>query len=79
METFSLTVNHNNKEYTIEGSLLQLGYTHKIYLDVEGIEVVLEPDEERKYRAVVAPELAGTIDQHLVAAVVAEIQQHLDQ
>ncbi len=79
METFSLTINHNSKDYTIEGSLLQLGYTHKIYLDVEGMEVVLEPDEERNYRAVVAPELSGTIDQHLVAAVVAEIQHHLDQ
>jgi hypothetical protein len=77
METFSLDILHNGKQHTIHGSLLQLGYTHKIYLDVEGVEVVLEPDEERNYRAVVTPELADKVNKELIAFVIEEIQKHL--
>ncbi len=77
MELFSITVQHNGKEHSIEGKMLELGYTHKIYLEINGVEIVLEPDEERNYRAVVDPAFAGKLDKELVAAVVSEMENHL--
>ena len=36
--------------------LVQLGYTHKFSVDVQGQEIFFEPDEERNYRALIGPE-----------------------
>jgi len=77
MDTFTITVEHKGKEYQINGELLQLGYTYKIHLDVEGIPVVLEPDEERNYRAVVAEEYLNKISPALLKLIVEELGQHL--
>ena len=51
-EPFILTIQYNGREYTFEARLAIMGYTHKFYVVVNGKEVVYEPDEERKYRAI---------------------------
>ena len=53
-EPFILTIDYNGREYTFEARLAAIGYTHKFYVVVNGKEVVYEPDEERKYRAILS-------------------------
>jgi len=53
-EPFILTIQYDGREYTFEARLAVMGYTHKFYVVVNGKEVVFEPDEERKYRAILS-------------------------
>ena len=46
-DTFDIPVTYNGKELLFKSRLLILGYTHKISVDVNGTEVLYEPDEER--------------------------------
>jgi hypothetical protein len=52
-DTFDIPVTYKGKELLFKSQLLILGYTHKISVDVNGTEVLYEPDEERNYRAVI--------------------------
>jgi hypothetical protein len=52
--SFIIPVLYKGKEIGFNARLLVLGYTHKIQVDVNGQEVLFEPDEERNYRAVIA-------------------------
>lgn len=54
-EEFELPVVFDNRQYHFTSKLLQFGYTHKFQVDVDGTEVLFEPDEERKYRAWIDP------------------------
>jgi hypothetical protein len=51
-DTFDIPVTYKGKELLFKSHLLILGYIHKISVDVNGTEVLFEPDEERNYRAV---------------------------
>ena len=55
-EPFELPVTYKDKELLFPARLLMLGYTHKFQVQVNGHEVLFEPDEERNYRAVINPE-----------------------
>ena len=52
-ETFDIPVTYKNKELAFKGKLLQLGYTHKIEVEIDGDKLLFEPDEERNYRATI--------------------------
>ena len=52
-ESFTLVVNYKGKEYQVESEFRVFGYTHKIAINLEGDEILFEPDEECKYRAVI--------------------------
>ncbi len=52
-EEFNLPVFYKEEELLFSSQLLILGYTHKFVVDVDGNEIIFEPDEERNYRAVV--------------------------
>jgi len=58
-EIFPINVFYNGRDYTLELRLVTVGYTHRFYADIDGTEVVFEPDEERKYRVVVPSSLPG--------------------
>ena len=50
-------INSNQgSEYTFDGHLVTVGYTHRFCVMINGLEVIYEPDEERNYRAI----LTGT-------------------
>ena len=76
-DTFDIPVTYKDKELTFKSQLLILGYTHKISVDVNGTEVLYEPDEERNYRAVIDPEkmeeMKG-IDKELLKAIAGAIE-----
>ena len=52
-EPFSITIFYEDREYSFEAKLVTMGYTHKFYVMVNGMEVIYEPDEERNYRAII--------------------------
>ena len=55
-EEFEIPIVYDNKQYHFKARLLQLGsYTYKIQVNVNGTEVLFEPDEERNYRAYIYP------------------------
>ena len=50
-EDFKIPVVYNGTQYHFKARMLQFGYTHKFQVDVNGTEVLFEPDEEGNYRA----------------------------
>jgi hypothetical protein len=50
-EPFDLPVTYNGKDLFFSAHLQQVGYSHRIVVDVYGQAVYFEPDEERNYRA----------------------------
>ena len=58
-EDFSIDVVYKGEELIFNGTIVSTGYVHKFIINVNGIEVTYEPDEERNYRAIV-----GDVDQH---------------
>ena len=76
-EPFSIKVVYKGQEYSFEAKLTTVGYTHKFYVLINGLEVIYEPDEERKYRAVVNGQdqrLVKDSDVGLIKAVGVEIE-----
>ncbi|WP_158827579.1 hypothetical protein [Mucilaginibacter lacusdianchii] len=57
-DVFQLPVNYDTQELLLDSRLLQFGYQHKFEVNVNGIAVLFEPDEEYRYRALISPELA---------------------
>ena len=55
-EGFDIPVSCKGKELLFPARLVSFGYTHKIEVDVQGTLVHFERDEEREWRALVAPE-----------------------
>jgi len=54
MEDFTIDIVLGGKEYSFEMRLVATGYMHKFHVSIEEVEVVFEPDEERKFRAIVS-------------------------
>jgi hypothetical protein len=76
-EGFSIEVEVERKEYSFEARLATVGYTHRFYVLINGLEVTYEPDEERNYRAMVSVGDSATIsdiDKALIKAVGDKIQ-----
>ena len=76
-DSFDLPVMYKGEELLLPAQLLQLGYTHTFKVDVNGTEVLFEPDEERSYRAVMDPALPDSgkkIETGLLQATAAAIE-----
>jgi hypothetical protein len=52
MDSFELPVDYLGNELLFPAELLNMGFTHKIKVTVEGTPILFEPDEERNYRAI---------------------------
>ena len=77
-ETFELPVSYNNKEILLPAQLHQYGYTYKIEVEINGIPVFFEKDDERNWRALVEPSTMET-SQHLKMEMLQAIANSLDQ
>jgi len=76
-EPFIITVLVGRKGYAFEARLATVGYTHKFYVTINGIEVIYEPDEERNYSAMLVDINQGHLqdcDTELIIAVGDKIQ-----
>ena len=70
--TFELDVDFNGETFEFPGQLIISGYVHKIELDINGTKVLFEPDEERKYRALLSMQdlTDNQIEMGLIKAIV---------
>lgn len=55
-EGFELPVVYKGEEISFPGRLLNYGYSYKIELEIFGAMLLFEPDEQRNFRALIAPE-----------------------
>jgi hypothetical protein len=75
-EKFVLTARYKNLDRDFDAELRLYGYTHKIAIVIDEIEILFEPDEERNYRAVL-PDAIGrekTPDTELLEAIAKELE-----
>jgi hypothetical protein len=71
MEEFELPVSVNGKEFLFPSKLIQLGYTYRIEIDVNGALINFERDEERHWRALIDDEAMNyKIDAAIVNAII---------
>ena len=78
-ESFTLTVHYKGEERSFDAELRMLGYTHKIAVNINGAELLFEPDEERNYRAVLSEKDINKkdIDPELCQLIAAELEANL--
>ena len=78
-ESFTLTVHYKGEERSFDSELRVMGYTHKIAVNIDGTEVLFEPDEERNYRAVLSEKDINKkdIDAQLIGLIAAELEANL--
>jgi hypothetical protein len=76
-EEFIIPVSFKGEELAFKARLLNFGYIHKIQVEVNGVDVLFEPDEERNYRVVVDPvylEGNNMVDVELLKAIACTIE-----
>jgi len=79
-DEFLITVKQGKEEISFPARLLQFGYSYKIEVDVNGAQVIFEPDEERNWRAQLQPEqwqLRDKIKPGLLVSIAGEIENIL--
>jgi hypothetical protein len=72
-----IPITYLGKELEFEGKFYPYGFIHRIELNLNGIIVFFEPDEERNYRALIAPEhseKSRSLDTGLLAAIAAQLK-----
>lgn len=78
-QPFTIQINWKNEILEFDGELREMGFTYKIAIQVEDVEVLFEPDEERNFRAVIPAEIPfrKTPDMNLLKDIAAELERNL--
>ena len=79
-EGFDMDILHKDEELTFPCKLLKFGFTYKIEVDLHGNKILFEPDEERKWRALIPYEGINSdkkIDKSLLTTVASTIDELL--
>ena len=77
-ENFELQVNYNGKEMLFPANLVRFGYSYRIEVDVNGVLVSFEKDEERNWRALIENDDFGqsnTVSPELLQAIVDSLDE----
>ncbi len=54
-DAFELPVKYRNQELSYPGYFKRRGYSYRIEMQVDGLVIYFEPDEERNWRAIMDP------------------------
>ena len=54
-DDLEVPVSYKNQELIFYAKFFQFGYSYKFEVDVNGVLIFFEPDEERNFRAMVDP------------------------
>jgi hypothetical protein len=69
-DDLQIPVTYKNQELTFTAKFIQFGYSYRFEVDVNGILVFFEPDEERNFRAIVNPSVDnGKFDRELIELI----------
>jgi hypothetical protein len=77
LQEFELPVSYRGEERLFPAALQASRFNHQFLVDVYGLEILFEPDEERNYRAMIDPELLDKnrkIDAALLQAIAEAIE-----
>lgn len=74
---FELPVVYRGEELLVPAKLVRFGYTYKIFVELDGREIIFEPDEERNLRAVMEGHGSETIPIEKISAVGAALDRYL--
>lgn len=77
-ERFLLSVTYKGEVLKYDAEMRYYGYVHKVAVDVDGLMVMFEPDEEGNYRALVTPEQMNSKDNKLETGLLQAIAQKLE-
>jgi hypothetical protein len=74
-ESISISLLYEGKEREFEARLQSWAYGHRFFVDVDGVELIIERDDGGNYRAIVSPEYAGPVPSPgLVQAIIDTLQ-----
>ncbi len=76
-EPFSLPVEFKGKEIIIPGRLVRRGYSYKIHMEIDGRDIIFEPDEERNFRAVSETVEGNTVSIEIIRAIAEALEKYL--
>ncbi|MBA4166838.1 MAG: hypothetical protein H0X41_04745 [Chitinophagaceae bacterium] len=77
-DSFELPVEYEGKEMIFPASLVQMGYTYKIYVQLDDQRIIFEPDEERNFRAICEDDNSiKMISPGIVKAIGLALEKHL--
>lgn len=78
MQEFELNIKHRGETKTFHGTFSKYGYSYRFTIDIEGNEVIFEPDEERNLRAIVPAAMQDHSKmKELVPLIAEELQKSL--
>jgi hypothetical protein len=78
-ERFLLEVTYKGEVLKYDTEMRNYGYVQKVMVDIDGLPVTFEPDEEGSYRALVSPELVNNKDNKLEVGLLQAIAQQLEE
>lgn len=58
---FIIEIEIGREKLIFDAKLDTIGFVHRILINVSGINVIFEPDEERNYRAIITPNSTNKI------------------
>ena len=76
-DLITIPVAYLGKELEFEGRFYPYGFIYRIELTLNGLTIFFEPDEERNFRALVAPEYSKkshSLDTGLLAAIAPQLK-----
>jgi hypothetical protein len=71
---FELPVLINGEEQSFNGRLATFGYSYKLYIVVNGKELVFEKDDEQQYR-VLSEQSETNVDEEMLTAIIASLKK----
>lgn len=73
-----IEIDLNGEHLIFDARLQTSGFVHQIHINVSGIDVAFEPDEERNYRAIVQPAQLQALTKKDIA-IIAAIGEELEK
>jgi hypothetical protein len=74
-EPIIIPLTFDGKEREFAARLQTWAYGHRIFIDVDGAELIIERDDEGEYRVLVSPEHSGPLPSpDLVQAIIGTLQ-----
>lgn len=72
-ESIQLPVRYNGEDLELSLSIVPLGYTYQLHVEISDRILILEKDENREYRVIDKSGIAKPAEQGLVLAIIASL------
>ncbi|MCF2501374.1 hypothetical protein [Dyadobacter chenhuakuii] len=73
-ETIMLPVEYLDKAYEFPLTIVTLGYTYQLHVEIEGKTLIIEMDDQQQYRVLSQSGEAEKVSKGLVEAIVSTLQ-----